>query len=70
MTTESEITAWLATQQDAMVAMLREMVDIDSGSYNKPGIDAVGGVIRRFMAEHGIPVETGAPSAVTAAALA
>jgi len=46
---ESEITAWLATQQDAMVAMLREMVDIDSGSYNKPGIDAVGDVIRRCV---------------------
>jgi len=54
----SEITAWLATQQDAMVAMLREMVDIDSGSYNKPGIDAVGDVVRRFMASHDIPVET------------
>ena len=57
MTTESEITAWLATQQDAMVALLREMVDIDSGSYNKPGIDAVGGVVQRFMAAHDIPVE-------------
>jgi glutamate carboxypeptidase len=55
---ESEITAWLATQQDAMLAMLRDMVDIDSGSYNKPGIDAVGEVIRRFMASQNIPVET------------
>jgi glutamate carboxypeptidase len=55
---ESEISAWLATQQDAMVAMLREMVDIDSGSYNKPGIDAVGDVIRRFMANQNIPLET------------
>ncbi len=58
MPTESEIAAWLATQQDAMVALLREMVDIDSGSYNKPGIDAVGAVVQRFMAAHGIPVET------------
>ncbi len=57
MTTEPEITAWLATQQDAMVALLREMVDIDSGSYNKPGIDAVGSVVQRFMAAHDIPVE-------------
>jgi glutamate carboxypeptidase len=55
---ESEITTWLTTQQDAMVAMLREMVDIDSGSYNKPGIDAVGDVIRRFMANQNIPLET------------
>ena len=40
-----------------MVDLLREMVDIDSGSYDKPGIDAVGGVVERFMGEHGIPVE-------------
>ena len=57
-TTKSQITAWLATQQDAMVALLREMVDIDSGSYNKPGIDAVGAVVQRFMAAQDIPVET------------
>jgi len=55
---DSDITNWLATQQEPMLAMLRDMVDIDSGSYNKPGIDAVGAVVRRFMAEHGIPVET------------
>jgi glutamate carboxypeptidase len=57
MTTESQIAAWLATQQDAMIALLREMVDIDSGSYNKPGIDAVGAVVQRFMASQGIPVQ-------------
>ncbi len=58
MAYESDITAWLATQQDAMLGMLREMVDTDSGSYNKPGIDAVGAVVQRFLTEHGIPVET------------
>jgi glutamate carboxypeptidase len=58
MTTESAITAWLATQQDAMIALLREMVDTDSGSYNKQGIDAVGALVRRFLAAHDIPVET------------
>ena len=54
---EQQITAWLGTQQDAMVAMLREMVDIDSGSYNKRGIDAVGSVVRRFLESQRIPVE-------------
>jgi glutamate carboxypeptidase len=58
MTTETAITAWLATQQDAMIALLREMVDTDSGSYNKPGIDAVGATVRRFLTTHDIPVET------------
>lgn len=57
MNIEVEITAWLAAQREAMISMLREMVDIDSGSYNKPGIDAVGAVVQRFMAAHGIPVE-------------
>ena len=55
---DSEIATWLATQQDAMLALLREMVDIDSGSYNKPGIDAVGAVIRRFLEGHGLTVHT------------
>lgn len=58
MSAEDQITAWLSTQQDAMVAMLREMVDTDSGSYNKPGIDAVGRIVRRFFAAQSIPVET------------
>jgi len=54
---DTAITAWLATQQDAMVSLLREMVDIDSGSYDKAGIDAVGAVAERFLQQHGIPVE-------------
>src|SRR6202034_1714725 len=37
---------------------LREMVDIDSGSYNKPGIDAVGAAVRRFPRAHGLTVDT------------
>ena len=54
---EAAITAWLATQQPAMIDLLREMVDIDSGSYDKPGIDAVGAVVERFLTAHGIAVE-------------
>ncbi len=57
MGTESDVTAWLATQQPAMIAMLQRMVDIDSGSYNKAGIDAVGAVVEDFLAGQGIPVE-------------
>ncbi len=59
MTTETEakITAWLATQQDAMVALLRDMVNTDGGSYDKAGVDAVGAIVQRFCAERGIPVE-------------
>ena len=56
-TTESNVTAWLATQREAMTDLLRRLVDLDSGSYNKPGIDAVGGVIEDFLTAHGIAVE-------------
>jgi glutamate carboxypeptidase len=57
MTTEAQITAWLASQQQAMIDLLRETVDIDSGSYNKAGIDAVGAAIERWLAGQGIPTE-------------
>ena len=48
------IIAWLASQRDAMLALLEEVVNIDSGSYDKPGVDAVGERFRRFFDEHGI----------------
>ena len=54
---EARITAWLATQQEAMLAELERMVNTDGGSYDKPGVDAVGAQIRRFLEGHGIPVE-------------
>ena len=56
-TPEAAITAWLATQRGAMTDLLRHMVDTDSGSYDKPGIDAVGALVRAFLDGHGIPVE-------------
>ena len=41
-----------------MVALLRELVDQDSGTYDKAGTDCVGESIRRFLDGHGIAVET------------
>jgi len=49
--------AWLAGQQGAMLDLLARMVDLDSGSYDKPGVDAVGDVVREFLAGHGVAVE-------------
>jgi glutamate carboxypeptidase len=57
MTTESAVTAWLATQQEAMLKVLEAMVNTDGGSYDKPGVDAVGRIVQDFMAGEGIPVE-------------
>ncbi|GAN50355.1 peptidase M20 [Methylobacterium sp. ME121] len=41
-----------------MLALLEALVNIDSGSYDKPGVDAVGIRIAEFLAGHGIPVTT------------
>ncbi len=51
---DAAIVAWLAAQQDAMVVLLRELVDIDSGTYDKPGADAVGTAIQRFLEGQGV----------------
>ena len=48
------IASWLASQREAMLALLEEVVNVDSGSYDKAGVDAVGERFRRFFAEHGI----------------
>lgn len=57
-TIEAQVTAWLASQREAMIEALRRMVDTDGGSYDKAGVDAVGAQVRRFLESHGIPVET------------
>jgi len=49
---------WLDGQEGAMLALLEELVNIDSGSYDKPGVDAVGARIAAFLAGEGIPVTT------------
>jgi glutamate carboxypeptidase len=52
--TEAQITEWIASQKTAMIDLLREVVDIDSGSYDKPGVDAVGARFEQHFADHGI----------------
>ena len=52
---DTQITQWLASQKQAMVDLLRDVVNIDSGSYDKAGVDAVGARFERHFAEHGIP---------------
>jgi glutamate carboxypeptidase len=49
--------AWLESQEGAMVALLEEVVNLDSGSYDKEGVDRVGERFAAFFAEQGIPVE-------------
>lgn len=51
---DMQITEWLASQKQAMIDLLADLVNIDSGSYDKAGVDAVGARIERHFAEHGI----------------
>jgi glutamate carboxypeptidase len=49
---EAEITEWLAAQQEAMLSLLGDAVNIDSGSYDKAGVDAVGDLFINFFAQN------------------
>jgi len=48
---------WLAGQHDAMLALLEAAVNIDSGSYDKAGVDAVGDLFEEFFSTERIAVE-------------
>ena len=43
----------LGRQHEAMVALLGELVGIDSGSYNKRGVDLVEDRLRRWLEASG-----------------
>jgi glutamate carboxypeptidase len=55
---EGEILEWLGNQQGAMLKLLEEIVNIDGGSYDKAGVDAVGVRLRQFLEENDIRCET------------
>jgi len=55
---ERQVKDWLVTQGDAMVELLSELVNTDSGSYDKQGVDAAGEVLKRYFAAQGLALET------------
>jgi glutamate carboxypeptidase len=55
---ETAILDWLAAQRPAMLALLEELVNTDSGSYDKAGVDRVGAQIRQFLERHRIAHDT------------
>ena len=52
------IVEWLNQQQDNMVELLRDLVDIDSNSFDKAGVDLVGARLTAFFDDNEIPHET------------
>jgi glutamate carboxypeptidase len=45
---------WLATQEDEMIQCLQELVDTDSNSYDKEGVDAAGRLMASWLEADGI----------------
>jgi glutamate carboxypeptidase len=53
---EAKVLGWLDGQREAMTALLADIVNIDSGSYNKAGVDAVGARLEAYL--NGVGIET------------
>ena len=53
----ADVMGWLDQQQSAMTDLLEQIVNIDSGSYNLAGVDAVGDVIKAYLDKRGIETE-------------
>lgn len=58
MSSAADITGWLAERESDMVALLEALVNTDSGTYDKAGVDAVGNKIKSFLEAEGMTVDT------------
>jgi glutamate carboxypeptidase len=54
---ESRVVGWLSEQEPAMVSLLGRLVNLDSGTYDKAGVDAAGEPLRAFFEAEGLAVE-------------
>jgi len=54
---ERAVLDWLTSQRELIVALIGELVNIDSGSHDKAGTDAVADRLAAFLAAHGIASE-------------
>ncbi|MCF5826509.1 M20 family peptidase, partial [Pseudomonas syringae] len=54
---QRQATAWLSGQYEAMESLLQSLVDTDSNSYDKAGVDAVGDLLAAQLQADGIGVE-------------
>jgi glutamate carboxypeptidase len=56
-TRERQVLDWLAASQAEMLQLLQRIVDTDSGSYHKAGVDAVIAQLRGRLEQHGVACE-------------
>ncbi len=54
---QADVITWLEGQQQAMIDLLERIVNIDSGSYDHAGVDAVGQAIKAHLEIRGITTE-------------
>ena len=54
---EQKLITWLSESRQDMIELLEQLVNIDSGSYDKAGVDAVGAVLLHFFENHGVNTE-------------
>jgi glutamate carboxypeptidase len=54
---EAEVLAWLDTQYQPMVELLARLVNTDSGSPDKAGVDRTGEILREHLESRGIACE-------------
>jgi glutamate carboxypeptidase len=54
---ERQVLDWLGASQSQMLELLQRIVDIDSGSYQKAGVDAVIAQLRGHLEQHGVACE-------------
>lgn len=56
--TKQSILDWLSSHEQDMFKLLEEVVNIDSGSYNKAGVDKVGAIFRAHLENAGVRTTT------------
>jgi len=55
---EQSLMSWLKDHEGEMVELLEKLVNIDSGSYHKPGVDQVQHVLHQHLESAGIEVKS------------
>ncbi|MGL4813267.1 MAG: M20/M25/M40 family metallo-hydrolase, partial [Beijerinckiaceae bacterium] len=53
---EQAVIDWIAAHEHELIALLADLVNTDSGSYDKAGVDAAGKVLEAFFVRHGLAV--------------
>lgn len=55
---ERRIADWLAASEADMLNLLEKLVNVDSGTWDKAGVDTAGEVLKEFFRAHGMSVTT------------